>query len=398
MQAKLKSERPLIAGVGMIRFTKPGESEDWDAMGATAARAALEDAGIAYADVEMAYVGYVYADSTAGQSALYGLGLSGIPIINVNNNCSTGSTALFLACQAVSSGVAEVALALGFEQMNPGRLGLVFEDRKRTLDQLARRMSELTGEDTTGPLNAAMYFGAAGVEHQHQYGTSTSTFAQLAVKARRHAQHNPLALFRSPLSVEEVLASRPLYGVLTKYQACAPTCGAAAALVVSEGYARRRNLRGLVEVAGQALTTDSPETFKTMQGVVGADMTQRAAASVYEMAEAGPEDVQVVELHDCFTSAEAIFSESLGLCAKGEFESYAAAGGNTYGGRHVVNPSGGLLAKGHPLGATGLAQCYELVRQVRGTAGDRQVPNVRNALAHNTGLGGATVVTMFRQA
>jgi sterol carrier protein 2 len=395
---KFQAERALIAGVGMIPFTKPGQSEAWDAMGSTAARAALEDAAIGYGDVETAYVGYVYADSTAGQSALYPLGVTGIPIINVNNNCSTGSTALFLACQAVSSGAVDVALALGFEQMNPGRLGLVFDDRKRTLDQLTRRMGELTGDDTTGPLNTAMYFGAAGLEHQKQHGTATSTFAQIAVKARRHAQHNPLALFRSPLAVEEVLASKPLYGVLTKYQACAPTCGAAAAVVVSNGYAKRRGLRGLVEVAGQALATDGPESFETMQGIVGAHMTERAASRVYELAEAGPEDVQVVELHDCFTSAEAIFSESLGLCPKGEFEAYSAAGNNTYGGRHVVNPSGGLLAKGHPLGATGLAQCYELVQQVRGSAGARQVPNVRNALAHNTGLGGATVVTMLRGA
>jgi acetyl-CoA acetyltransferase len=198
--------------------------------------------------------------------------------------------------------------------------------------------------------------------------------------------------------MEEVLGSKPLYGMLTRFQACAPTCGAAAAVVVSAAYAKRHKLGALVEVAGQALTTDRPESFRNMRGLVGAEMTRRAANQVYEMASAGPEDVQVVELHDCFTSAEAIFSESLGLCAEGEFEKYVRDGNNTYGGSHVVNPSGGLLAKGHPLGATGLAQCHELVHQIRGTAGERQVPAVRNALAHNTGLGGATVVTMFRAA
>jgi sterol carrier protein 2 len=184
--------------------------------------------------------------------------------------------------------------------------------------------------------------------------------------------------------------------MLTRYQACAPTCGAAAAVVVSASYARKRSLKGLVEVAGQAMTTDATATFDGMIGIVGADMTKRAASKVYEESGTGPEDVQVVELHDCFTSAEAIFSESLGLCPEGGVEKYIVDQDNTYGGKHVVNPSGGLLSKGHPLGATGLAQCYELVHQVRGTADARQVPNVKNALAHNTGLGGATVVTMFR--
>jgi sterol carrier protein 2 len=392
------SEKALIAGVGMIAFTKPGQGESWDILGESAARIALKDAQVPYEDVQMAHVGYVYADSTAGQSALYRLGLSGVPIINVNNNCATGSTALYLACQAVESGSTDVALALGFEQMNPGKIGLVFDDRKRTMDHLTARMGELLGEDTSGPLNAAMYFGAAGSEHQRAYGTSAHAFASVTVKARRHALNNPLALFRTPLSMEEVLGSKPLYGMLTRFQACAPTCGAAAAVVVSAAYAKRHKLGALVEVAGQALTTDRPESFRNMRGLVGAEMTRRAANQVYEMASAGPEDVQVVELHDCFTSAEAIFSESLGLCAEGEFEKYVRDGNNTYGGSHVVNPSGGLLAKGHPLGATGLAQCHELVHQIRGTAGERQVPAVRNALAHNTGLGGATVVTMFRAA
>lgn len=394
--ARAHGERPLIAGVGMVRFTKPGESAPWDQLGESAARLALEDANVAYKDLQIAHVGYVYADSTAGQSALYRLGLTGIPIINVNNNCATGSTALFLACQAVASGSTEVALALGFEQMNPGKLNLVFDDRKRTMDHLTTRLGELLGEDTSGPLNAAMYFGAAGLEHQKQYGTTAETFASVAVKARQHAAKNPLALFRTPLSVEEVLASKPLYGMLTRYQACAPTCGAAAAVVVSSAYARRYSLDGLVEVAGQALTTDRAETFDNVRGLIGAEMTARAATRVYEMAGAGPADVQVVELHDCFTSAEAIFSEALGLCAPGHFEKYARDKDNTYGGAHVVNPSGGLLAKGHPLGATGLAQCHELVHQIRGTAGERQVPEVRYGLAHNTGLGGATVVTMLR--
>lgn len=390
--------KPMIAGVGMIPFTKPGKSDPWDQMGEAAARAALKDADIPYRDVEVAHVGYVYADSTAGQSALYNIGLNGMPIVNVNNNCSTGSTALYLACQAVAAGSAEVALALGFEQMLPGKLGLVFEDRKRTLDKLSSRLGELLQQDNGGSLDAPRYFGAAGLEHHQKFGTPAETFAGVAVKARRHAANNAHALFRQPLTVEEVLASPSLFGMLTRYQACAPTCGAAAAVVVSEAYAKRHSLSGLVAVAGQAMTTDRAATFESLIGIVGSDMTRRAAEKVYELSGVGPADVQVVELHDCFTAAEVVFTEALGLCGEGQFADYAAKGMNTYGGSHVVNPSGGLLAKGHPLGATGLAQCYELVQQVRGAAGSRQVPNVRNALAHNTGLGGATVVTMLRTA
>jgi sterol carrier protein 2 len=336
--------KPLVAGVGMIPFTKPGQCEPWDKMASTAAHLALQDAHIAYENVGQAYVGYVYADSTAGQSALYSLGLSGIPIINVNNNCATGSTALYLACQAVASGSTDVALAVGFEQMNPGALRFVFDDRGRTMERMTRRMGELLEEDTDGPLDAAKYFGGAGLEHQRKFGTSAQTFAKIVVKARRHAANNPLALFRAPLTVPEVLESRPLYGMLTRYQACAPTCGAAAAVVVSRAYARKHSLTGLVEVAGQAMTTDSAATFDDMIGIVGADMTRRAADKVYEQAGAGPREVQVVELHDCFTSAEAIFTESLGLCPEGGIEKYVADGSNTYGGEHVVNPSGGLLS------------------------------------------------------
>ncbi len=390
--------RPLIAGVGMIPFAKPGKSEAWDVMGAAAARLALRDGNVPFEDVQIAYVGYVYADSTAGQSALYDVGMSGIPIVNVNNNCATGSTALYLACQAVSSGAQDVALALGFEQMNPGALRLAFEDRKRTMDLLTRRTGELLNEDLSGALSAATYFGGAAMAHQDKYGTSKETFARIAVKARRHAKDNDHAIFRTPISVTDVLESPPLYGPLTRLQACAPTCGAAATIVVSRDYAKRHALSNLVEVVAQALTTDRPGTFTDMINIVGSDMTRRAAELVYEAAGTGPDDVQVVELHDCFTSAEAVFSEALGLCPTGGIEGYVADGDNTHGGKHVVNPSGGLLSKGHPLGATGLAQCYELVNQVRGNAGARQVPDIRNALAHNTGLGGATVVTMLRSA
>lgn len=391
--------KPLVAGVGMIPFTKPGQSESWDVMGAAAARLALEDAGIGYADVGQAYVGYVYGDSTAGQSALYEVGLSGIPIVNVNNNCSTGSTALFLARQAVEAGIVDVALALGFEQMNPGALGTVFNDRKPVMMKFVEPLMKLQTQDPEAPF-AAQYFGGAGREHQEKFGTRNETFAKISEKARRHAANNPFALFRDPLTVDQILQSKPIYGPLTRFQCCPPTCGAAAAVIVSDAYARRHGISGAVEIVAQALTTDPQTTFEpaSMMKLVGYDMARDAAQQVYERAGVGPSDVEVVELHDCFTANELISYEALGLCEEGGAEKFIDNGDNSYGGRVVVNPSGGLLSKGHPLGATGLAQCYELVHQLRGSAERRQVEGARHALQHNLGLGGACVVTLYRAA
>ena len=391
--------KPYVAGVGMIPFTKPGKSDSWDQMGAQAARLALDDAGIDYADVGQAYVGYVYGDSTAGQSALYEIGLTGVPIVNVNNNCSTGSTALFLARQAVEAGVVDVALALGFEQMNPGALGAVYTDRKHVMGKFGPVMRSLQ-EPTKEAPGAAQFFGGAGREHQEKYGTRIETFAKISEKARRHAANNPFAIFREPLTVPEVLQSPHIYGPLTRYQCCPPTCGAAAAVIVSPAYARRKGLSGLVEIVGQSMTTDKASTFSpaSMIKLVGYDMARAAAQDVYEQTATGPDEVEVVELHDCFTANELLTYEALGLCGEGKAEQFIWDEDNTYGGIVVTNPSGGLLSKGHPLGATGLAQCAELVWQVRGTADKRQVEGVKNALQHNLGLGGACVVTMYRAA
>lgn len=393
------STSAIIAGVGMIPFTKPGASEPYHVMGAAAARAALADAGLDYGRVQQAYVGYVYGDSTSGQKALYELGMTGIPIVNVNNNCSTGSTALFLARQSVESGAAECVLALGFEQMAPGALTAKFTDRPTPFDAFDRETDALVGQPDV-PL-ALRYFGGAGLAHMQKYGTKLETFAEVRAKASRHAQHNPHAVFGKVVTADEVMASPMLMpGVMTRLMACPPTCGAAAALVVSEAFARRNGLSTRVAIAAQAMTTDTPDTFASqdMMRLVGYGMSQRAAQAVYAAAGVGPEDLDVVELHDCFAQNELITYEALGLCEEGEAERFVLAGDNTYGGRVVTNPSGGLLSKGHPLGATGLAQCYELTRQLRGTADARQVPDARLALQHNLGLGGACVVTLYRAA
>ncbi|XRQ08654.1 lipid-transfer protein [Actinomadura welshii] len=387
-----------VAGVGMIPFTKPGKSESYDVMGAEATRRALADAGIAYDAVQQAYAGYVFGDSTSGQKALYRVGLSGTPVVNVNNNCSTGSSALYLARQAVESGAVDVALALGFEQMVPGAIGTAYPDRPPSLEAFDRVRDQVRGAPDPGVPNAATFFGAAGQQYAEDHGIDPSVFAHITVKSRRHAANNPYAVFRAPLTVDEVLASPRIYGPLTRYQCCPPTCGAAAAVVVSREYAARHGLRSDVVIAGQALTTDTASSFDgDMMRLVGHDMAVAASKAVYEQSGIGPEDVRVVELHDCFTTNEFIAYEALGLTPPGTADKFVLSGDNTYGGRVVTNPSGGLISKGHPLGATGLAQCAELVWQLRGQAGDRQVDDVNVALQHNLGLGGACVVTMYQK-
>ena len=393
------SRNVYVTGVGMIPFAKPGASAPYDEMGALAARQALEDAGLSYDDIEQAYAGYVYGDSTSGQKALYKVGMTGIPVVNVNNNCSTGSTALFLARQAIASGAADCVLVLGFEQMSPGALGSVFNDRPSPFDPFDAVTDELVGMPDI-PL-ALRYFGGAGLSHMKKYGTPFDAFAKIRAKASRHAANNPLALFKKVVTPEEVLESPAIWpGVMTRLMACPPTCGAAAAVLVSEGFAKKRGLKTGVYIAGQAMTTDRPSTFDSndMMRVVGYDMSREAAQKVYAQAGIGPADLDVVELHDCFAHNELITYEALGLCPEGGADKFITEGDNTYGGKVVTNPSGGLLSKGHPLGATGLAQCYELTHQLRGSAGARQVEGARVALQHNLGLGGACVVTMYRAA
>jgi acetyl-CoA acetyltransferase len=389
------SGKVCVAGVGMVAFTKPGANEPYPVMAAQAGRQALADAGLAFEALQQAYVGYVYGDSTAGQKAVYSIGMSGIPIFNVNNNCSTGSTALFLARQAIESGAAECVLALGFEQMNPGALGIQFPDRPSPFEHFDALTDELAKAEVPFALR---YFGGAGAAHMAQYGTRLETFAKIRAKASRHAANNPLALFKTVVTEEEVMNSPMLWpGVMTRLMACPPTCGAAAAIVCSEAFAKRHGIDASIHIKAQAMTTDNPAAFEArdMREVVGFSMAQAAADQVYEAAGIGPSDVDVVELHDCFAQNELLSYEALRLCPAGGAEKFVVDGDNTYGGQFVTNPSGGLLSKGHPLGATGLAQCTELVQQLRGAAGKRQVEGARLALQHNLGLGGACVVTLY---
>ena len=392
------SSSVIVAGVGMVPFSKPGASAPYPMMASRAIEAALANAGVEYRQVQQAYAGYVYGDSTAGQRGLYEVGMTGIPIVNVNNNCSTGSTALFLARQAVASGAADCVLAFGFEQMMPGAIGEVFRDRPSPFERFNQAADELVDVPQV-PL-ALRYFGGAGLAHMREFGTKLETFAKIRAKASRHAANNPLALFKTVVTEEDVMASPMIWhGVMTRLMACPPTCGGAAALLVSEAFAKKHGLDASVRIRAQAMTTDTPRTFEArdMREVVGFSMARQAAQQVYEAAGVGPGDIPVVELHDCFAQNELITYEALGLCPVGGAEKFVVDGDNTYGGRVVTNPSGGLLSKGHPLGATGLAQCTELVEQLRGRAGARQVEGARLALQHNLGLGGACVVTLYEK-
>ncbi|GAA5151092.1 lipid-transfer protein [Pseudonocardia eucalypti] len=396
------SNKVYVVGVGMTKFEKPGRREGWDypAMTKEAGENALADAAIEYQKVEQAYVGYCYGESCSGHRAVYGLGLTGVPVFNVNSNCSTGSSALFLAAQAIRGGLADCTLALGFEKMQPGSLGTTYNDREQPMQRHLMAMAELR-ELAFPP--APWMFGAAGLEHNERYGSTPEHNVMIAEKNHRHSVNNPYAQFQEHYSVEDIKAAKMVYepAQLTRPQ-CSPTSdGSAAAVLASERFVTEHDLADrAVEIIGQALVTDVPGTFETrsMRTLVGSEMSTEAARRVYDQAGIGPEDVQVIELHDCFAPNELITYEALGLCAEGEAHKLVEAGDTGYGGRWVVNPSGGLISKGHPLGATGLAQCAELTWQLRGAADKRQVAGARVALQHNIGLGGSAVVTAYRPA
>ncbi len=389
-----------VVGVGMTKFEKPGSKEwDYPDMAREAGTRALEDAGIPYAEIEQACVGYCYGDSTCGERAVYTLGLTGIPIYNVNNNCATGSTALYMAKQFVEGGLADCVLALGFEKMEKGSLGIKFTDRTNPMDRHAKLMIETRGF-AKAPA-APQFFGNAGREHMERYGTKPLHFAKIGWKNHKHSVNNPYSQFQDEYTLEQIQSAPMVYEPLTKLQCCPTSDGAGAAILASGDFVRKHRLEGkAIEIAGMAMTTDLPSSFdeKSSIKLVGFDMSRKAAQRVYEQSGVGPEQLDVVELHDCFSCNELISYEALGLCPEGKAGEFVDSGAQTYGGKVVVNPSGGLISKGHPLGATGLAQCAELTWQLRGTAGKRQVEDAQFALQHNLGLGGAAVVTLYRKS
>lgn len=377
----------------MTPFVKPGSRDGWDFpdMVKDAVTNALGDAGIAYEDVDQAAVGYNFGDSCEGQRALYEVGRTGIPITNVNNNCASGSSALRTTAAFIRGGMSDCGLAVGFERMDDAH---VYSTRAYPIDKHVADMGARRGMGDV--VITAQLFGNAGREHRERYGTTAEQFAKVAVKNHRHSVENPLSQYRDEYTLEEVLESRMMWEPLTLLQCCPTSSGAAAAVLAGERFVAEHGLEDqAVEIVGQAMATDVPFEGSDLS-ICGADMTRAAAEQVYEQSGLGPEDVDVIELHDCFSTNELITYEGLGLCAPGDGGRLIDEGAVTYGGDWVVNPSGGLLSKGHPIGATGLAQCAELNWQLRGLAGGRQVEGAEVALQHNLGLGGAGVVTMYR--
>ncbi|KAJ3751208.1 putative thiolase [Lentinula detonsa] len=407
-----KGRRTFLIGGGCTAFIKA--STTTEDMGLEAATKALLDAGITYDTVQMAVVGYCYGDSTCGQRALYNLGLTGIPITNVNNNCSTGSTALYTANNAVKFGQAEVALALGFERMKPGSLGTNWPDRPSPTALLNQKMEEveIAGLGLNHGPGAPRMFADGAQEYFQKYGGNTEHLARIASKNHKHSVNNPYSQFRDGWSVEQVLKAPKITNELTKFM-CSPTSdGAACCIVASEDFVHAHGLENqAIEIVAQALTTDNPLAYESNSAmeVVGYTMSKNCADQVFRDAGfkegEGRDQVGVVELHDCFAANELIMYPALGLCGPDEAHKMVERGDNTYGGKYVINPSGGLEAKGHPLGATGLGMHFYIMMQLRNWAGPMQAPGLfdtkdtrgKYGLVHNVGLGGAVVVSLLRR-
>ncbi|KIM41726.1 hypothetical protein M413DRAFT_444971 [Hebeloma cylindrosporum] len=409
----MPGRRTFLIGGGCTAFIKPRATRSTEDMGLEAATKALLDAGITYDDIQTAVVGYCYGDSTSGQRALYNLGLTHIPIVNVNNNCSTGSTALYQVNNAVKYGQVECALALGFERMKPGSLGTNFPDRPTPTALIYQRSIDLEQDlgENHGP-GAPREFDNGAQEYFTKYGGGVEHLAKIASKNHKHSVNNPYSQFRDGWSVEQVLGAKKITRNLTKFM-CSPTSdGAACCIVASEDFVRARGLENqAIEIVAQALTTDGLSTFESRSAmdVVGYQMSKTCADQVFKEAGfaegQGRDQVGVVELHDCFAANELITYPALGLCAPGEAHKLVDRGDNTYGGKWVVNPSGGLEAKGHPLGATGLGMHFYIMMQLREWAGPMQAPGLfdipdkrgKYGLVHNVGLGGAVVVSLLRR-
>jgi len=408
-------QRTFIIGCGCTAFIKPRATRTTEDMGLEAATKALLDAGITYDEIEAAFVGYCYGDSTSGQASLYNLGLTGIPIINVKNNCSTGSTALYQVNNLVKSGLVECGLALGFERMAPGSLGTNFPDRSPPTLLFGKASWELESTLSTGTNfgpGAPRMFANGAQEYFDKYGANVNHLAKIASKNHKHSVNNPYSQFRNGWSEEQVLDAPKINNQLTKFM-CSPTSdGGACCIVASEVFVHAHKLENqAIEIVAQALATDRPSTFESRSAmeVVGCTMTKICADQAF--AQAGFKDgegrdlVGVVELHDCFAANELITYPALGLCAPGDAHKLVERGDNTYGGKYVVNPSGGLEAKGHPLGATGLGMHFYITMQLRDWAGPMQAPGLfdtidkrgKYGLVHNIGIGGAAVVSLLRR-
>lgn len=364
----------FIAGVGMTPFGRFRDKTIED-LGRTAILAALEDAGVTQSQIEVAYAGHARTgrlharENGVGQLCCWSAGIREIPIASVGNFCASGSTALRETWMAVGSGLYDVGLAIGVEQLSK---------RPEGGQPLTSDGQELEGELGFAP---PAFFALAAKRYMHTTGLDPALLAQVAVKNRRHAALNPYAQYREPITVSEVLASPMVAEPLTRLSCCPTSDGGAAAVLVSREGAKRLGLTRLVRVLSSSLASGSYRD----DDISHLDLDHRAALAAYEMADVGPEDIDLAEVHDAFTITEIIHYEDLGFCPMWEGAAMVQAGETSLGGRLPVSTSGGLLSRGHPLGATGIAQAHEVVTQLRGEAGDRQVEDARVGLIHCVG-------------
>ena len=368
-----------VVGVGMIKFGRYPD-KDVSQMGAEAGVRALKDAGASIKDVEMLVCGNLFqANAMNAQKILQQIGQTGIPALNVSNACATGSTAFREAYVGVASGMYDITMAVGVEQM--GKMGLLGGGARSG------------GESVEGVLGSGLMpavFGQAGVEHMRKHGTTAEHFAKISVKNHKHSVHNPLSQYQVEVSLDDVMNARMVAYPNTLYMCCPTGDGAAAAVLMSEDKIKQFTTQP-IKVATSVLTSD-PYTDRDLTMPDVNTLTQNAAKEAYEKAGVGPQDLSLVELHDCFATAELLHYENLGLCAAGEAGRMIDEGRTELGGDIPVNVSGGLLSKGHPLGATGVANIYEIVTQLRGQGGARQVEGAQAGLAHVIGLGSACTI------
>ncbi|KAL3870088.1 hypothetical protein ACJMK2_042701 [Sinanodonta woodiana] len=411
------AKRVFVVGVGQTKFHKP-QTQPWDYpdMARESGQAALRDAGLSYEKIQAVVASYCYGEPTSGQRAVYELGLTGVPVYNVNNNCSSGSSALMLTRRLIQSGMEECVMALGFEKMERG-LSERYTDRtspvKRHMDHMVNigadaeiiqpHMNNMTSD-------VIKLFAYAAREYLEKYPNAKSEdFVEIAFKNHKQSVNNLNASISREIPRDQIRSKLMLCSPITFWMSAPTADGSAAAIVCSEDFMKRHNLQSrAVEIIAQHMVTDMPSSFgKSFLNLSGYHMAKEAARKCYADSGLVAKDVDVLEVHDCFSCNELFMYEALQLAEEGngvklvhtsEWRKNRAGGELCYlGNRWVVNPSGGLESKGHPIGATGLAQCCELVTQLRGEASKRQVDGARVALQHNFGIGGAAVVTMYKK-
>ena len=365
-----------ILGVDMIKFGRfPDRSVP--NIGAEAALMALDDAGLTIEDMEALYCGNLGQSSgMVGQRILQEIGQTGIPVVNCANACATGATAFREAWTSIKAGLYDVVLAVGVEQMGKGLLGGTGAGKG------------IPKEGLLGSGTMPAVFAEAGMEHARQYGTTFEQFAKISVKNHHHSTMNPKAMYQIETPLDDVMNAEMISYPNTKLMCSVNVDGSAAAVLVSEKKAKELGMERAVKVRASIIASDPYQERDLVMPDVNT-CTRKAAKEAYEMAGVGPEDIDLVELHDCFATAEMLHYENLGLCKDGEAGRMIDEGEVELGGKVPVNVSGGLLSKGHPLGATGIANIYEVSTHLRGEAGERQVEGAKLGLTHVIGLGSA---------